>query len=110
MQYKQRYRLVVMDGLMAKSYVTGNNILIDDVMKENDYYCAVFQTRSELVLPIKYGGKIIGVFNSESEETNYYTKEMAEQLYKILENFSSRVIELGYVGNMNHEDIPYIHI
>ena len=32
--YKQRYRLVAMDGLMAKSYVTGNNILIDDVKKE----------------------------------------------------------------------------
>ena len=96
--YKQRYRLVAMDGLMAKSYVTGNNILIDDVKKEKDYYCAVFQTRSELVLPIKYGGKIIGVFNSESEETNYYTKEMVEQLYKILENFSSRIIELGYSG------------
>jgi len=108
--YKQRYRLVAMDGLMAKSYVTGNNILIDDVKKEKDYYCAVFQTRSELVLPIKYGGKIIGVFNSESEETNYYTKEMVEQLYKILENFSSRIIELGYVGNMNHGDIPYVHI
>lgn len=83
---------------------------LDDVKKEKDYYCAVFQTRSELVLPIKYGGKIIGVFNSESEETNYYTKEMVEQLYKILENFSSRIIELGYVGNMNHGDIPYVHI
>lgn len=106
----KRLSLVAMDGLMAKSYVTGNNILIDDVKKEKDYYCAVFQTRSELVLPIKYGGKIIGVFNSESEETNYYTKEMVEQLYKILENFSSRIIELGYVGNMNHGDIPYVHI
>lgn len=81
-----------------------------EYVAEKDYYCAVFQTRSELVLPIKYGGKIIGVFNSESEETNYYTKEMVEQLYKILENFSSRIIELGYVGNMNHGDIPYVHI
>ena len=32
------------------------------------------------------------------------------KLYKILENFSSRIIELGYVGNMNHGDIPYVHI
>lgn len=39
-----------------------------------------FGYRPELVLPIKYGGKIIGVFNSESEETNYYTKEMVEQI------------------------------
>ena len=109
-QYKQRYRLVVMDGLMAKSYVTGNNILIDDVMKENDYYCAVFQTCAELVLPIKYDGKIIGVFNSECEEVNYYNKEMIRRLYKILDNFSSRIVELGYVGNMNNMDIPYVHI
>lgn len=108
--YKQRYRLVAMDGLMARSYVTGKSILVNDIMKEKDYYCAVLQTRSELVLSIKYGGKIIGVFNSESEETNYYTKKMVEQLNKILENFSSRITELGYVGNMNENDIPYVHI
>ena len=58
---------------------------IEVFKQEKDYYCAVFQTRSELVLQIKYGGKIIGLCNSESEETNYYTKEMVEQLYKILE-------------------------
>lgn len=109
-KHKQRYRLVAMDGLMAKTYVTGNSILIGNINEENDYYCAVFQTQSELVLPIKYGGKIIGVFNSESEEVNYYTQEMVERLYKILECFSFRLIELGYIGNMNPKDIPYVHI
>lgn len=64
----------------------------------------------KLVLPIKYDGKIIGVFNSECEEVNYYNKEMIRRLYKILDNFSSRIVELGYVGNMNNMDIPYVHI
>lgn len=108
--HKQRYRLVAMDGLMAKAYVTGKSILIDDVKEEKDYYCAVFQTCAELVLPIKYDGKIIGVFNSECEEVNYYNKEMIRRLYKILDNFSSRIVELGYVGNMDNMDISYVHI
>lgn len=109
-EHKQRYRLVAMDGLMAKSYVTGNSLLIGNVNEETDYYCAVFQTNSELVLPIKYEGKIIGVFNSESEERNYYNKEMVEQLSIILESFAHRIIELGYIGNMAQKDIPYVHI
>ena len=109
-EHKQRYRLVAMDGLMAKSYVTGNRILIDDVKNEKEYYCAVYETCSELVLPIRYGGKVIGIFNSESEEINYYTKGMISRLERLLENFSRKAIELGYVGNMNQECLPYIHI
>lgn len=109
-EHKQRYRLVAMDGLMAKSYVTGNRILIDDVKNEKEYYCAVYETCSELVLPIRYGGKVIGIFNSEGEEINYYTKGMISRLERLLENFSRKAIELGYVGNMNQECLPYIHI
>ena len=108
--YKQRYRLVVMDGLMAKSYVTGNNILVNNVKQEVEYFCAVFQTKSEVVLPIKYGGKVIGVFNSESEEENYYNQEMVIQLTKVLMDFADKIIELGYVGNMTQNDLPYVHI
>lgn len=108
--YKQRYRLVVMDGLMAKSYVTGNNILVNNVKQEVEYFCAVFQTKSEVVLPIKYGGKVIGVFNSESEEENYYNQEMVIQLTKVLVDFADKIIELGYVGNMTQNDLPYVHI
>lgn len=108
--HKQRYRLVVMDGLIAKSYMTGNSILVNNVEKEERYFCAVFQTKSEVVLPIKHGGKVIGVFNSESEETNYYKQEMIIQLTKVLVDFADKMIELGYVGNMTQHDVPYVHI
>lgn len=109
-EHKQRYRLVVMDGLMARSYVTGNCILVNDVKKEPGYFCAVFQTKSEVVLPIKHGEKVIGVFNSESEEKNYYNQEMIIQLEKVLGDFADKMIELGYVGNMAQNDVPYVHI
>lgn len=109
-EHKQRYRLVVMDGLMAKSYVTGNNILVNNVKNEVEYFCAVFQTKSEVVLPIKYGEKVIGVFNSESEEENYYNQEIVIQLTKVLVDFADKMIELGYVGNMTQNDLPYVHI
>ena len=62
------------------------------------------------VLPIKYGGKVIGVFNSESEEENYYNQEMVIQLTKVLMDFADKIIELGYVGNMTQNDLPYVHI
>ena len=109
-EHKQRYRLVVMDGLMAESYVTGINILVDNVKKKAGYFYAVRQTKSEVVLPIKHGGKVIGVFNSESEEKNHYNQEMVNQLTKVLVDFADKMIELGYVGNMTQKDIPYVHI
>lgn len=57
-----------------------------------------------------YPGYFSNIFNSESEEINYYTKGMISRLEKLLENFSRKAIELGYVGNMNQECLPYIHI
>lgn len=109
-QGKQRYRIVIMDGLIAKSFSGGYAIVENDVNKTNDYFCAVYETNSEVVLPIKYHGKIIGVFNSESEELYHYKEGMVKKLLKLLNYFSNRIVELGYTSNMEKNELPYVHI
>ena len=109
-QGKQRYRIVIMDGLIAKSFSGGYAIVENDVNKTNDNFCAVYETNSEVVLPIKYHEKIIGVFNSESEELYHYKEGMVKKLLKLLNYFSNRIVELGYTSNMEKNELPYVHI
>lgn len=65
---KQRYRLVIMEGIIGRAFATGNIINVKDAEKEKNYFCAVENTKSELVVPIQFQGNVIGVINSESEK------------------------------------------
>lgn len=107
---KQRYRLVVMEGLMADAGSTGNIINIGNIKNDPRYFMAVGETKSELVVPIIFQGKIIGVINSESEQENYYSKEIENEIFCIASDLSIALKRVGYVSNMIADDIPYVHI
>lgn len=107
---KQKYRLVIMEGLMGYVFATGKIINVNDTKKEPQYFNAVNQTNSELVIPIEFQGNIIGVINSESEQKNYYSENMVKQTCKIVNNLSIMLSRLGYVSNVPYEEIPYIHV
>ncbi|MCM1316470.1 MAG: TIR domain-containing protein [Alistipes senegalensis] len=107
---KQRYRLVVMDGIMGSSFSTGNIINIGNTQNDHRYFVAVEETKSELVVPIEFQGNIIGVINSEAEKNNYYSETTIKKLCNISNNLSIALNRLGYVSNMNADKIPYVHI
>lgn len=107
---KQRYRLVVMEGLIANAGSTGNIINIGNVKNEPQYFMAVGETKSELVVPIVFQEKTIGVINSESEQEYYYSKEVINQISCIANDLSIALKRVGYVSNMIADDIPYVHI
>ncbi len=109
-EHKQRYRLVIMEGLMAKVFSTGKPMNIDNVDNEPEYFTAVIETKSELIIPIEFQGNVIGVINSEAEERNHYTDYIIKKLTNIASNLAITLNSLGYVSNMSKDDIPYIHI
>ncbi len=55
--------------------VTGNAKLVTDTRNEKDYLEVVKETRSELVVPLKVAGRVIGVINSESNQRGYFSDE-----------------------------------
>lgn len=107
---KQRYRLVVMEGLMADTFSTGNTINVGNIKNDPRYFIAVEETKSELVVPIAFQGNIIGVINSESEEEDHYTTEIINKVSCISRDLSIAFRRIGYISNMKANQIPYIHI
>ena len=107
---KQRYRLVIMKGLMGNVGSTGELINLGNVDDEPRYFRAVEETKSELIVPIVFQGKTIGIINSESEVEYYYSQEIENKISCIARDLSIALKRVGYVSNMIADDIPYVHI
>jgi len=57
-------------GVVAK---TGNTRRVADVSKDPDYISVDSNIRSEICVPLKIGGQVIGVINAESAKRNAFT-------------------------------------
>ncbi len=85
--------LTIHQGIIGRVVRTGVPALVPDVTQDPDYVEADPRTRSELVVPMRVGERIIGVLNAESPRPNAFTEEdlrlmttLAGHLAVILEN------------------------
>lgn len=72
--------LKIGQGLIGWVAKTGESVIVPDVRKDERYINARLATRSEMVVPIKTDGKVLGVFNLESNLLNAYAQEDLELL------------------------------
>lgn len=69
---EEHIHLKVGQGLIGQVAKTGEPAIASNV-KENEYYIDMHcNTKSEICVPIKINGRIIGVFNLESDKLNNY--------------------------------------
>lgn len=107
--WKQRYRITVMDGVINKCYKTGKIMNIADVHREDGYFQAVYETKSELLIPIRESENVVGVINIESEEIDYFKSYMIEELNVISKDFGKMLHKLGF-DNGYYKNIPYVSL
>ncbi|MFN8179118.1 MAG: SpoIIE family protein phosphatase [bacterium] len=65
-------RLQVGRGILGAVAVSGEGIIVPDVREDPRYVPARDTTRSEMAAPLKYEGRVIGVFNVESDRKNAF--------------------------------------
>lgn len=107
---KQRYRITIMDGIISRAHAQNRIINIEDTNRDSDYFNAVLETRSELVIPIRIRDKAIGVINSESEEVMHYTPQIIQRLEAFSYTLGFALDNIGYSQNIHVGSIPYISI
>jgi len=111
-------------GIVGKTAVTGEAILVDNVNEYPDYKIIIPDVQSELAVPIKKGKKLLGVLNMMSSEPyNFDEKDLtmmkmlADQIAMALENarlyasekeskeFAQRAsrAKSEFLANMSHE-------
>ncbi|MFQ6087991.1 MAG: PAS domain S-box protein [Candidatus Methanofastidiosia archaeon] len=100
---KERFPMDGSKGIIGWVGMRGKSLLIPDVRKDKRYFKAYPKTKSELCVPIKVRGKVVGVLNFESERLNSFAEEdkklaeaLASQAAVAIENarFYERLKEL----------------
>ena len=61
------------EGLVGFAARTGEPVIVSDVTNDARYLKARASTRSEMVVPLLSGGRVIGVFNLESDRASTYS-------------------------------------
>lgn len=64
-------------GLNSEAAEKGEPLLVNDVSEDSRYLAdeRLPNTRSELVVPLRYGGKVIGTLDVQSEQANTFTPQ-----------------------------------
>lgn len=105
---KYRYNIITMWGVIGQSFRTGEIVYINDVSKCDFYVKAVKETCSELVIPIKIDGNVVGVINIESKEIDFLTDDKLNLLIGVSHNLGTMLKKIGYKIQFI-EDVPIVY-
>ena len=83
-------------GVIGRTYVSGEPVVIDDVESAEGYLAASPGTAAEVAVPIRSGGKVAAVLNVESEEA--MPPELVEQVFAAAACFEKALERIGGVA------------
>lgn len=88
----EHIRIPVTEGICGAAVAHGETVIVDDVSADPRYLACSLETKSEIVVPIRMHGKIVGEIDIDSHELNafsaedrYFLEECAEAFRQFLE-------------------------
>ena len=92
----EHVRIPVSKGICGAAVREQRSINIQDVMEDSRFIACSISTRSELVVPIWHGGKVVGEIDIDSDEPSAFkaedearVKRIAEAIAPYIENYSN---------------------
>jgi sigma-B regulation protein RsbU (phosphoserine phosphatase) len=93
----QRVELRVGKGLTGRVAQTGRPIIVPDVSKEDRYLAGLRGARSELVVPMVFRGRVIGVVDVQSPMLDAFSEDASEFLSAL-----AAVASVAIINARNH--------
>jgi L-methionine (R)-S-oxide reductase len=87
-------RIEVGDGVCGTAVAEDRNQLVEDVRELDNYLACSLSTRSELVVLIRDGGRVVGQFDIDSDERGAFTEEDEALLDELAKVVAPRVASL----------------
>jgi len=78
-------------GICGAAVSRGETIVVDDVNADPRYLACSLETKSEIVIPIRVGGKIIGELDIDSDRRAAFSPEDKKLMEKAAEIIASRL-------------------
>jgi len=83
-------RIPVTEGICGAAVAQGETVIVEDVTRDPRYLACSLETRSEIVVPIRANGAIVGEIDIDSHELDAFGQEdraFLEQCAEILGQF-----------------------
>ena len=82
-QATEHVRIPVGQGICGAAAATGETEIVDDVNADPRYLSCFASTRSEIVVPIAYEGRVVGEIDIDSDKPGAFTPEDREFLERV---------------------------
>ncbi len=83
-----KLRVAASEGIVGAAATLREPVLVPDVTKDERYVMVNPETRSELAIPMMHKGKVIGVFDLESPQLNYFNADHVQTLSILASNLA----------------------
>ena len=99
------------DGITGRVAQTRKAIIIDDLLKDQNYIPDTQPARSEICVPLIYRGRVIGVIDSEDPELNAFSEADLEVLSTVAAITSAKLELLGELerSRQQYHDLVLAH-
>lgn len=87
-------------GMVAQ---TGRPVRCGNVSQAHDYIVSHPDTRSELCVPIKVGGKVLGVIDSENPQENHYTESDERFITAVADQLATGITRLRLLKSLEEK-------
>ncbi len=68
----EHVRIPVTEGICGAAVAQGQTVIVDDVSEDPRYLACSIETKSEIVVPIRANGKIVGEIDIDSHELSSF--------------------------------------
>ncbi|MGD0909668.1 MAG: SpoIIE family protein phosphatase [Candidatus Acidiferrales bacterium] len=83
-----KLRVIANEGIVGTAVSTSQPVRVPDVTLDSRYIMVNPETRSELAIPMIHKGKVTGVLDLESPQTNYFTEDHVQTLSILAANLA----------------------
>jgi len=84
-------RIPIGQGVCGSAASSGKTEVVDDVHKDSRYLSCFVSTKSEIVVPIKKDGKIVGEIDIDSDKPSAFSNDDKVFLEKIADMLSEHI-------------------
>ena len=86
----EHVRIPVTEGICGAAVAQGETVIVEDVSADPRYLACSLETRSEIVVPIRVGGKTVGEIDIDSHTINAFgadDRRFLEECAEVLGHF-----------------------
>ncbi|MEO8111896.1 MAG: histidine kinase, partial [Ginsengibacter sp.] len=102
--------IAVGDGIVGAVAAAGTPEIIPDVTQDARYIKDDEQRASEIAVPVIYDNVVLGVIDSESRQTNFYSQRHLQILTAIASHCAERIVKLRAEEDLHRNELELLQM